>query len=78
MTKGHPVLKTRGAASGGTATAMPSLTMGSDNFGLVDSISNTNISITANIVPASSQVSDFNTASETVYDDYSTAFTVGS
>ena len=78
MTKGQPVLKTRGAASGGTATAMPSLTMDSDNFGLVDSISNTNISITANIVPASSQVSDFNTASETVYDDYSTAFTVGS
>ena len=78
MTKGQPVLKTRGAASGGTATAMPSLTMGSDNFGLVDSISNTNILITADITPASSQVSDFNTASETVYDDYSTAFTVGS
>ena len=78
MTKGQPVLKTRGAASGGTATAMPSLTMGSDNFGLVDSISNTNISITADITPASSQISDFNTASETVYDDYSTAFTVGS
>jgi hypothetical protein len=78
MTKGQPVLKTRGADSGGTATAMPSLTMGSDNFGLVDSISNENILITADITPASSQVNDFNTASETVYDDYSTAFTVGS
>lgn len=78
MTKGQPVLKTRGAASGGTATAMPSLTMGTDNFGLVDSISNTNISITADITPASSQINDFNTASETVYDDYSTAFSVGS
>jgi len=78
MTKGQPVLKTRGADSGGTATAMPSLTMGTDNFGLVDSISNTNISITADITPASSQVNDFNTASETVYDDYSTSFSVGS
>jgi hypothetical protein len=77
MTKGQPVLKTRGAASGGTATAMPSLTMGTDNFGLVDSISNTNISITADITPASSQVSDFNTASETVYDDYSSTFSLG-
>jgi len=57
---------------------MPSLTMGTDNFGLVDSISNTNISITADITPASSQVNDFNTASETVYDDYSTSFSVGS
>jgi hypothetical protein len=77
MTKGQPVLKTRGAASGGTATAMPSLTMGSDNFGLVDSISNTNISITADITPASSQINDFNTASETVYDDYSSTFSLG-
>tara|TARA_R110002153_G_scaffold195821_1_gene349155 strand:- start:1909 stop:3741 length:1833 start_codon:yes stop_codon:yes gene_type:complete len=77
MTKGQPVLKTRGADSGGTATAMPSLTMGSDNFGLVDSISNTNISITANITPASSQINDFNTASETVYDDYSSTFSLG-
>ena len=77
MTKGQPVLKTRGADSGGTATAMPSLTMGSDNFGLVDSISNTNISITADITPASSQINDFNTASETVYDDYSSTFSLG-
>tara|TARA_R110000803_G_scaffold62580_2_gene122940 strand:+ start:209 stop:2047 length:1839 start_codon:yes stop_codon:yes gene_type:complete len=77
MTKGQPVLKTRGADSGGTATAMPSLTMGTDNFGLVDSISNTNISITADITPASSQINDFNTASETVYDDYSSTFSLG-
>ena len=75
---GTPKLKNRGAASGGTASAIPSLVMDSDNFGLVDSISDLDISIAANIVPASSQVNDFNTASEAVIDDYVVDFAIGS
>jgi len=76
MTAGEPALINRGASSGGTTSAIPEITFDSTGFGLIDSISDTNISITANLVPASSQISDFNTESEAVYDDYTQTFSI--
>tara|TARA_R110002012_G_scaffold148405_1_gene307176 strand:- start:574 stop:2391 length:1818 start_codon:yes stop_codon:yes gene_type:complete len=76
MTAGEPALINRGASSGGTTSAIPDISFDSTGFGLIDSISDTNISITAHLNPASSQISDFNTESEAVYDDYTQTFSI--